>query len=121
LRPASIYYSDLEVFLSPTPAGIFPMWPIQFDPLIASGVATATTDAVYLMFIDAVMKRRRLPAATWSATLYLLSSFAVISYTNNWVYVLFAAAGSWIGAFGSMTFLHPVPTYPTQPPGSAQG
>ena len=99
------------------------MWPIQFDPLIASGVvaATATTDAVYLMFMNAVMKRRRLPAANWSAVLYLLSSFAVISYTNNWVYVLFAAAGSWIGAFGSMTFLQPGPTYPTQPPGSAQG
>jgi uncharacterized membrane protein YfcA len=30
----------------------------------------------------------------------------MISYTENWVYVLFAAVGSWIGAFASMTFLH---------------
>jgi hypothetical protein len=37
--------------------------------------------------------------------LYLLSSFAVISYTHNWVYLVFAALGSWIGAFASMTFL----------------
>jgi hypothetical protein len=78
------------------------------NPLTALGVvaATAATDAVYVMFTSAVTARRRLPAATWSSAWYLLSSFAVISYTENWIYVLFAAAGSWIGAFGSVTFLH---------------
>jgi len=29
----------------------------------------------------------------------------VISYTSNWAYVLFAAAGSWIGGFLSITAL----------------
>jgi hypothetical protein len=33
----------------------------------------------------------------------------VISYTNNWIYVVFAAVGSWIGAFLTMTFLHGAP------------
>ena len=97
------------------------MWPAQLDPLIAVGVvaATATTDFVYVMFTNAVVKRKRLPAASWSSIWYLLSSFAVISYTNHWVYVLFAAAGSFIGAYTTITILHPGPTYPTQPPGSA--
>jgi hypothetical protein len=49
----------------------------------------------------------------------MLSSFAVISYTHHWIYVVFAAAGSFIGAFITMTFLHPGPNYPVQPPGSA--
>jgi hypothetical protein len=31
---------------------------------------------------------------------------------RNWVYVLFAAVGSWIGAFASMTFLHRPPGGP---------
>jgi uncharacterized membrane protein YhaH (DUF805 family) len=77
------------------------------DPLTAALVvlATAGTDAVYVMFTSAVVARRRLPAATWSSVWYLLSSFAVISYTNNWVYVLFAAVGSWVGAYLSLTFL----------------
>jgi hypothetical protein len=94
---------------------------IQIDPLLALAVmaATALTDAVYVMFTLAVMKRRRLPAASWSSVWYLLSSFAVISYTNHWAYVIFAAAGSFIGAYASLTFLHPGPTYPTQPPGAA--
>jgi predicted transcriptional regulator len=78
------------------------------NPLTAAGVviATAATDAVYVMFTSAVVARKRVPAATWSSIWYLLSSYAVISYTENWIYVAFAAAGSWIGAFASITFLH---------------
>jgi hypothetical protein len=78
------------------------------DPLTAGAVllATAATDAVYVMFSSAIAEHRRLPAATWSSVWYLLSSFAVISYTQNWAYVVFAAIGSWLGAYGSMTFLH---------------
>ena len=72
-------------------------------------VATAATDAVYVMFSSAIASRRRLPAATWSSVWYLLSSFAVISYTQNWVYVGFAAVGSWLGAYASMTYLHRPP------------
>jgi len=87
------------------------------DPLVALGVvvATAATDAVYVMFTSAVVTRRRVPAATWSSVWYLLSSFAVISYTNNWVYVAFAAAGSWIGAYLTMTYLHGPSGHPAPP------
>ncbi|HSD91400.1 MAG TPA: hypothetical protein VLB11_00035 [Methyloceanibacter sp.] len=99
------------------------MPPFQIDPLIALAVtiATAATDAIYVMFTNAVVRRRRLPAATWSSVWYLLSSFAVISYTNHWGYVLFAAAGSFAGAYAVMTYLHPGPTYPPPPVGSAPG
>jgi hypothetical protein len=81
-------------------------------------LATAATDAVYVMFTSAVAARRRLPAASWSSIWYLLSSYAVINYTENWIYVLFAAAGSWLGAFASVSFLqrpsrlHPVGSPP---------
>ena len=84
------------------------------DPLTAGAVlvATAATDAVYVMFTASVVARRRVHAASWSSLWYLLSSFAVISYTENWIYVVFAAAGSWIGAFASLTFLHRSPSRP---------
>ena len=94
------------------------------DPLLSLGVllATAATDAVYVMFTSAVIARRRVPAATWSSIWYLLSSFAVISYTNNWIYVVFAAIGSWIGAFITMTYLHGPPgSSPAPPPPSPAG
>lgn len=87
---------------------------LSISPLTAVGVilATAATDAVYVMFTAAVVARKRVPAATWSAVWYLLSSYAVISYTGNWVYVIFAAAGSWIGAFASISLLHRPPGGP---------
>ena len=89
----------------------------QIDIWIALGVvgATALTDAVYVMFTSSVIHRKRFAAANWSALWYTLSSFAVISYTNNWVYVLFAAFGSWIGAYLSMTYLHRPPGKPPAP------
>ena len=79
----------------------------QIHPWLSLGVflSTAATDAVYVMFNAAVSAKRRVPAATWSGVWYLLSAFAVISYTRNWAYVGFAAAGSWVGAFLSMTVL----------------
>ena len=79
----------------------------RIEPWLALGVllSTAATDAVYVLFNAAVSSHRRVPAATWSSVWYLLSAFAVISYTKNWVYVAFAAIGSWIGEYISMTLL----------------
>jgi len=87
---------------------------LAIDPVTSVGVliATAATDAVYVMFTSAVVSRKRVPAATWSSVWYVLSSYAVISYTENWAYVGFAAAGSWLGAFASITFLHRPPGGP---------
>jgi uncharacterized membrane protein YhaH (DUF805 family) len=98
------------------------MWSLHIDPLIAARVlvATAETDAAYVMFTASVVARKRMPAANWSSVWYLLSAFAVISYTNNWIYVLFAALGSWIGAYLTLTFVHRTPE-PPSPPGAAPG
>jgi hypothetical protein len=78
----------------------------QIHAWLALGVvlSTAATDAVYVMFSSAVAARRRVPAATWSGIWYLLSAFAVISYTRTWIYVIFAALGSWIGAFLAVSY-----------------
>jgi len=80
---------------------------LAISPLIALGVfaATAVTDAAYVFFNAAVVARHRVRAANWSAIWYLLSAFAVISYTENPIYVAFAALGSWAGAFASVTWL----------------
>ncbi|MBB6310278.1 hypothetical protein [Xanthobacter tagetidis] len=91
----------------------------SLDPLVAAGVVLATTltDAAYVMFTASVAGKRRLQAANWSSIWYMLSSFAVISYTANWVYVVFAAVGSWLGAYATMTFLHHrTPRPPLSPP-----
>ena len=84
------------------------------NPVMALGVlaSTAATDAAYVFFNAAVGARRRVRAANWSAVWYMLSAFAVISYTENWIYVAFAAIGSWVGAYASITYLHRPPGGP---------
>ena len=69
------------------------------------GNEPATTDAVYVLFNAAVMARRPSRAASLSSLWYPLSAFAVISYTGNPIYALFAATGSWIGAYFSVSWL----------------
>ncbi len=80
---------------------------VELNPWIAIGViaSTATTDAVYVLFNAAVMARRPARAAGLISLWYLLSAFAVISYTGNPIYALFAATGSWIGAYFSVRWL----------------
>ena len=69
------------------------------NPWVAIGVlaSTAATDAAYVFFNAAVSSRRRVWAANWSSIWYMLSAFAVISYTENALYVAFAALGSRLG------------------------
>lgn len=90
------------------------------QPMLALAVvaSTAATDAVYVLFTAAVASRLRVRAATFSSLWYLLSAFAVISYTRNWVYVAFAAVGSWLGAFASVTWLRAAGDKPVPHPGA---
>jgi len=85
-----------------------PIMNLTFSPFIALAVfaATIVTDAVYVFFTAAVASRHRMRAANWSAVWYLLAAFSVISYTGNPVYVVFAALGSWVGAYLSVTWLN---------------
>jgi hypothetical protein len=89
---------------------------LSIDPIVAVGVvaSTAVTDAVYVFFNAAVAARRRVAAASWSSVWYLLSAFAVISYTSNSVYIVFAALGAWIGGFVAVTALERAAS-PTRP------
>lgn len=94
---------------------------LALSALVAMAVfaATVVTDAVYVLFTAAVASRQRFRAANWSSIWYLLSAFSVISYTGNPVYVAFAALGSWVGAYLSLTWLNrgqaPVPMRPGAP------
>jgi len=90
---------------------------MNIDVWVAIGVliATAATDAAYVMFTSAVVAQNALKAANWSSVWYMLSSFAVISYTGNWVYVGFAVIGSWIGAYLTLKYFRREPSNPPGP------
>ena len=63
------------------------------------------TDAMCVMYTAAVVHRRDLATANWGALTYMLSAFAVISFTSHWFYVVFAALGAWVGTYATMKYL----------------
>jgi hypothetical protein len=78
------------------------------DPVIAAG--RRPFDSRHRRCLRFLHGFRRRPAtASWSSVWHLLAAFAVISYTSNWAYVLFAALGSLIGGYSSITLLKPPP------------
>jgi hypothetical protein len=80
---------------------------MQIDPMLALGVTlSAAADRCCVRDVQRCSRGAQARScASWSAVWYLLSAFVVISYTRHWVYVGFAALGSWIGAYLSMTWL----------------
>jgi hypothetical protein len=78
----------------------------------ADGLCRAAGDSRDRCCLCHVHLRRGGAEAAAGGELEQLSSYAVISYTENWFYVGFAAAGSWIGAFVSISFLHRPPGGP---------
>ena len=89
----------------------------HIDPWIALGVlaATALTDALCVLYTSSVVHHRDLASANWGSLTYMLSAFAVISFTNNWAYVFFAALGAWIGTYATMKYLRWRSARTTQP------
>ncbi len=79
---------------------------MTFDPWIALAVvaAMAMTDAIYVLWLKQVVAKRPIRAGLLSSLYHMAAAVAVISYTKEWIYVLFAAAGSFVGVYLSTRF-----------------
>jgi len=73
----------------------------QFNWLIAFGVLIAyvVVDALFAYYTLAITKRRAVAAATSGALMHFLLALGVLSYVQNYLYILPIAIGSWIGTF----------------------
>ena len=81
---------------------------LAINPLIALGVlaSTAVTDAAYVFFNAAVSSRRRHMGRELERDLVHVVGVRGHQLYRELVYVAFAALGSWLGAFASVTWLH---------------
>lgn len=73
----------------------------EFNCVIAICIFFAYFFIDFLMayYTVAVIKQKEFMAAHSGAAVYLLTSFGVINYTQNWWYILFIVAGSWLGTY----------------------
>lgn len=56
-------------------------------------------DGLYVRYTLEVVELNPIRAANIGTIMHFLLAFGVISYTQNWLYVLPLALGSWIGTY----------------------
>jgi hypothetical protein len=56
-------------------------------------------DGLYAMYTISVVKRRALLSANISFVMHFILALGVISYVENFIYVIPLAVGSWAGTF----------------------
>lgn len=72
-----------------------------FDWLLAAGVFIAyfVVDALYAYYTLSVTKHQAARAATAGAAMYFLLAVGVISYMQNYLYLIPLVLGSWFGTY----------------------
>jgi hypothetical protein len=62
-------------------------------------VAYIIVDAMYAYYTLQVTKRKPFSAATVGALMHFILALGVLSYVQNYLYIIPLALGSWVGTF----------------------
>ena len=86
----------------------------SFNVWLALGLFLAyfAVDALYAIYTISVVKRRALASANISFVMHFLIAIGVLSYVNNFFYVLPLAAGSWVGTYLATKYYDKLPQKP---------
>ncbi len=73
----------------------------SFNWLIASGVLIAyfIVDAMYAYYTLSVSRLNAFSSATTGSLMHFLLALGVLSYVENFLYIIPIAIGSWLGTF----------------------
>ncbi len=84
---------------------IYQLWS-TFSPLTACIVFISYTlvDGMYAYYTLVVTEKRPVKAATVGALMHFLIAFGVLSYVQNYLYIIPLALGSWIGTYVVVRF-----------------
>lgn len=76
----------------------------MFDPLTALAVTITLiiSEGLFVAFAQAVIDKKKVLAGSYSAAYNVIIAFAVINYTQNSIYVIFAALGAFLGTVLTM-------------------
>lgn len=62
-------------------------------------IATVVTDALWALYMLNVAKKSPALAATYGSLIHILTAFTVISYTENYLYLIPLVIGSFVGTY----------------------
>ncbi len=71
----------------------------NFGLAIVIFVAYVIVDGMYAHYTLQVTKKKQYSAATTGALMHFLIAFGVLSYVQNYLYIIPLALGSWLGTF----------------------
>lgn len=66
---------------------------------VAVFIAYIVIDGMYAYYTLAVTRKRPVVSATTGALMHFLIAFGVLSYVDNYLYLIPLAAGSWVGTY----------------------
>jgi hypothetical protein len=67
--------------------------------VVAVFVATMCIDALYALYTIRLVEKKALQAATFGSLIHILTAFTVISYTQNYWYLVPLVIGSFLGTY----------------------
>lgn len=67
-------------------------------------LATALADVAWTMYFIEVERRRKVLAATWSASIVALGTFTVTEYVHNPRLAVAAVAGAFVGTWATLAW-----------------
>ena len=62
-------------------------------------IAITAIDALYALYTLRVTQKKAFQSATFGAIIHILTAFTVISYTQNYLYLIPLIIGSFVGTF----------------------
>ena len=65
-------------------------------------VTYCSADWLFTICADAIIKRKKLLAANAGLGMYIVGAFGVISYVEDWRYIVPMCLGGWIGTYVSV-------------------
>lgn len=79
---------------------------MEFSWLQATGVffAALIGDILWTAYITRAANKKKYQAAFYSSILWLSGAVVIISYNQNWIYIIPGILGSYVGTFALMTF-----------------
>jgi hypothetical protein len=70
-------------------------WTIAFGIMIGYMII----DGIYVKYTLELVALKPLLTANLSVVMYILSAFAIINYTENWLYAIPMIIGAWLGTY----------------------
>ena len=68
-------------------------------------LCVSATDACWALYIIKISEKKALAASMWGSVISLLTSFAVITYTENHIFIIATFFGAFVGTFIAIKFI----------------